>query len=150
MYPRSGWPVSRALDHAEQRSLSRLGLKDFSALLKDAFRSDRLALDLAGKIGEKSDGNPFFAFEIIRGLREGRLIAQQADGTWVKTQVIQDVQVPSSVLDLVNARVGGVPMRRRLGTDRPRESGAARESCAAHFRMLVLWASAPAADVAVT
>jgi len=93
------------LEQAGRAVLSRLGPKDLVALLKDAFRSERLARELALQISEKSDGNPFFAFEIIRGLREGQFISQQPDGTWATTKVIEDIQVPSSVLDLVNARV---------------------------------------------
>ena len=53
----------------------------------------------------KSDGNPFFAFEIIRGLREGQFITQKQDGTWVSTRVIDQIQIPSSVMDLIHARI---------------------------------------------
>jgi len=108
------WTANVArLEHAEQRSLSRLGPKDLTNLLRDAFRSERLAEELAFRIAQKSDGNPFFAFEIIRGLREGQFIAQQPDGTWVTTKIIQDIQVPSSVLELVNARVADLSEEER-------------------------------------
>jgi serine/threonine protein kinase/tetratricopeptide (TPR) repeat protein len=92
-------------EHASQFSLARLGPKDLIRLLKDAFRSDRLAEQLAARVAEKSDGNPFFVFEIIRGLREGQFITQREDGTWASTQVIDEIKIPSSVMDLVNARV---------------------------------------------
>ena len=92
-------------DHAARMGLSRLGAKDLTSLLKDAFRSEQLAEELGFRIAEKSDGNPFFAFEIIRGLREGQFITQEADGAWVRTQVIQDIQIPSSVIDLIQARL---------------------------------------------
>ena len=101
------------LEQAEQRSLARLGAKDLGRLLIDAFRSEKLATELGLRIAQKSDGNPFFAFEIIRGLREGQFIRQQPDGTWVTTKVIQDIQVPSSVLDLVNARVADLSEEER-------------------------------------
>ncbi len=100
-------------EHGEQRSLARLGPKDLVALLKDAFRSERLAHELGIRIAEKSDGNPFFAFEIIRGLREGQFIAQQPDGAWVTTRVIENIQVPSSVLDLVSARIADLSQEQR-------------------------------------
>jgi len=58
-----------------------------------------------GRIALKSDGNPFFVFEILRGLREGQLLTQKPDGTWVTTQILKDIQVPSTIQDLVNARV---------------------------------------------
>jgi tetratricopeptide (TPR) repeat protein len=89
-------------------TLGRLGPKDLASLLKDSFRSEVLAQQLALQIGVKSDGNPFFAFEIIRGLREGQFIAQRDDGTWASTRAIDELKIPSSVLDLVNARVADV------------------------------------------
>ncbi|MDJ0974485.1 MAG: protein kinase [Planctomycetota bacterium] len=101
------------LDHASLASLPRLGPKDLSALLRDAFRSERLADELGWRIAQKSDGNPFFAFEIIRGLREGQFITQQPDGTWVSTRVIQDIQIPASVLDLVKARTSDLTQEQR-------------------------------------
>ena len=73
--------ISR-LEHASHLTLPRLGPKDLVSLLGDSFRSRRLAEEVAGKVGVKSDGNPFFVFEIIRGLREGQFITQRKDGSW--------------------------------------------------------------------
>ena len=86
-------------------TLPRLGAKDIGKLILDVFRSQRLADELGFQIVTKADGNPFFAFEIIRGLREGKFITQQDDGTWISTQVIKAVQIPSSVMDLIDARI---------------------------------------------
>jgi tetratricopeptide (TPR) repeat protein len=94
--------------NASRLVLPRLGPKDLATLLREAFRSERLAQTLAYDIAAKSDGNPFFVFEIIRGLREGALIAQQQDGTWAQTQVIEEIQIPSSVMDLIQARIAGL------------------------------------------
>ncbi len=92
-------PVFRRL------GLSRLGARDVIELLKDALRSSVLAERLGGKIAHKSDGIPFFVFEMIRGLKEGNFIRQQADGTYVETQVVSDIEVPSSIKDLIEARL---------------------------------------------
>jgi tetratricopeptide (TPR) repeat protein len=96
------------LDQTTHSVLERLGPKDLFELLKDSFRSERLAEDLGMRIAVKSDGNPFFVFEIIRGLREGQLLRQRSDGTWETTQTIDEIDMPSSVLDLVNARVANL------------------------------------------
>ena len=48
------------------------------------------------------------------GSGRGSSSPSKPDGTWVTTQVIQEIQVPSSVLDLVNARVA--ELTRRSGT----------------------------------
>ncbi len=85
--------------------LPRLGAKDLVLLLRDSLKSEHLAEELAAKIALKSDGNPFFVFEILRGLREGQFLTKRPDGTWISTRVIRDIEVPSSVTDLVQARV---------------------------------------------
>ncbi len=95
-------------EHAHRLSLARLGPKDLVQLLEEAFQSEDLAHQLCGKIAVKSDGNPFFAFEIIRGLREERLIERRPDGRWVTTSTIRDIQVPSAVLDLIQVRLGDI------------------------------------------
>jgi tetratricopeptide (TPR) repeat protein len=101
------------LDQTTHLELPRLGPKDLVALLRDSLGSERLAEELGGKIGVKSDGNPFFAFEIIRGLREGQFLTQRDDGTWATTRIIDEIQIPSSVLDLVNARVADLTEEQR-------------------------------------
>ncbi len=101
------------LPQTSHLALQRLGPKDLAELLRDSLRSESLALSLAGQIGLKSDGNPFFVFEIIRGLREGQFLTQRDDGTWVSTRVIGEIRIPSSVLDLVNARVADLSEEER-------------------------------------
>jgi len=93
------------LPHFRHLPLERLGPKDLTSLLVDAFRSERLAEELLFRIAAKSDGNPFFVFEIIRGLREGRLIARREDGTWASTRAINEILIPSSVIELTQARI---------------------------------------------
>jgi tetratricopeptide (TPR) repeat protein len=86
-------------------TLSRLGAKDVGRLLVNALRSERLADELGFQIVVKSDGNPFFVFEILRGLKEGRLLAQRPDGTWISTQAIREIKAPSTIEELVQARI---------------------------------------------
>jgi serine/threonine protein kinase/tetratricopeptide (TPR) repeat protein len=86
-------------------TLTRLGPKELVHLLRDALRSERLAEELSALIAVKSDGNPFFVFELLQGLRDGQFLRQKPDGTWETTQIIRDIQVPSSIAELVQARV---------------------------------------------
>jgi tetratricopeptide (TPR) repeat protein/predicted Ser/Thr protein kinase len=86
--------------------LPRLSAREVIELLRDAFRSTVLAEKLGGKIAYKSDGVPFFVFEMIRGLREGNFVTQQPDGSYVETRVVDEIEVPSAVRDLVEARLG--------------------------------------------
>ncbi|HEX5136597.1 MAG TPA: tetratricopeptide repeat protein [Planctomycetota bacterium] len=103
------------MPHASRIQLPRLGAKQLARLLVEAFRSEQLAEELGFRIAQKSDGNPFFVFEIIRGLREGRLLARKDDGTWVRSGVIEGIQIPSSVRDLIQARMADLdPLDRDL------------------------------------
>ncbi len=113
-----GWVANLTrLPHATRRELARLGPKHLALLLRDAFRSEALADDLGHRIALKSDGNPFFALEIIRGLKEDRALARSADGRWITTRVIRDLVVPSSVLDLVQARIAELTEEDRAALD---------------------------------
>ncbi len=91
--------------HVTKLALARLGSQDLRPLLIEAFRSEQLAGELAADIATKSDGNPFFLFEILNELREDRLIVRQTDGSWSRTQIIRDIPVPSTVMDLIRARI---------------------------------------------
>ncbi len=102
---------------ASRIALPRLGPKDLVRLLADTLKSEHLAEELSGRIAVKSDGNPFFVFEILRGLREGQFITKRDDGTWATTRVIADIQIPSSVLDLVQARVADLDQDQRNALD---------------------------------
>jgi tetratricopeptide (TPR) repeat protein len=92
-------------DHATRVPMQRLTPKELSRLLVELFRSEGLADELGWAIATKSDGNPFFVFELVRSLREDKLIERSPGGRWVKTGVIRDISVPSSVIELVAARI---------------------------------------------
>ena len=84
--------------------LARLGAKDLARLLEDGVGS-RVAAELGWKIAQKSDGNPYFALEILKSLKDANRILQGADGAWRITGTLRDVEIPSSVVDLVAARL---------------------------------------------
>jgi len=86
-------------------ALRRLGAREVIELLREAFRSEHLARKLGGTIAYKSDGVPFFVFELIRALKEGRFVEVLPDGTYIQTEVISDLEVPSAVKDLLEARM---------------------------------------------
>jgi predicted ATPase len=101
------------LENYQRVPLRRLGAREITELLEDAFKSEALAEKLGMRIAKKSDGVPFFIFEMIRGLKEGRFIKQQADGTYVQTQMITDIEVPSAVKDLIEGRLRGLDLDQR-------------------------------------
>ncbi|MHC4859894.1 MAG: serine/threonine protein kinase [Planctomycetota bacterium] len=101
------------LENATRIDLPRLGPKDLTRLLVEAFDSELLAEELGFKIAEKSDGNPFFVFEIIRSLRDQELILRSAEGTWITTDRIRNIELPSSVLDVIQLRIAALEREER-------------------------------------
>jgi serine/threonine protein kinase/tetratricopeptide (TPR) repeat protein len=94
-------------------ALGRLGAKEVVQLIRDAFKNERLVEKLGLKITEKSDGVPFFVFEMIRGLKEGQFVTQLEDGSWVESKVIEKIDVPSAVKDLIDVRLGDLSKEHR-------------------------------------
>ncbi|MHC4410747.1 MAG: serine/threonine protein kinase, partial [Planctomycetota bacterium] len=94
-----------SMPHSTRLKLTRLGAKDLAKLLVDYFGSERLAHELSFSIATSSDGNPFFVFEIIRGLREGNYITRSDDGSWITSRIIEKIEIPSSVAELIQARI---------------------------------------------
>ncbi|MHC4939982.1 MAG: serine/threonine-protein kinase [Planctomycetota bacterium] len=93
------------LESFRRLDLTRLSGRETVELLEDAFKSVSLAEKLGGKIALKSDGVPLFIFEMIRGLREGRFILEQADGSYVQTRIVDEMEVPSAIKDLIEGRL---------------------------------------------
>lgn len=120
-----------ALDHAAAVDLGRLGPKDLARLLEEALGSPRLVDELGMRIGRKSDGNPFFVFEILRGLREAGLLERGEDGAWRAKSEIRDLRIPSSVTDLIRARVAVL-------SDEERETLDVAACCGFQFDPLVV------------
>ena len=85
--------------------LGRLGAKESVALLRDFLGSPKTVEEVGLRILEKADGNPFFLFEIVRGLKERGALTPQADGTWAAKLGVTEVEVPSTVRDLLMLRL---------------------------------------------
>jgi len=100
------WPTEmERLAHVNRMPLDRLGPRNLARILAEAFGSSRLAEELTNRVLIKSDGNPFFVFEIIRGMREAGLLRVREDGSMETTARIRDIDIPSSIRDLVLARI---------------------------------------------
>ena len=73
--------------------------------MQDLFKSEGLAEKLGGKIAYKSDGVPYFVIELVRGLRDSSLLKQLPNGSYIQTEQITDIEVPSAVKDLIAGRL---------------------------------------------
>lgn len=105
------------LESCRRMDLGRLSPREVVRLLRDALRSEALADRLGARIAYQSDGIPFFIFEIVKGLEESGLLAKHADGSYVETTVIEEIEVPSAVRDLVEARLQDLPVETRAILD---------------------------------
>jgi class 3 adenylate cyclase len=62
-------------------------------------------LALAREITAETDGNPFFAGEILRHLAESGALAQGVDGRWELQGGLEELGLPQSVREVVHRRV---------------------------------------------
>jgi len=92
-------------EHARRIALGRLPREHTVALLAGALRSVPLAHELAPLVATGSDGNPFFALEILRGLMEAGLVRRRPDGTCERAGEVEGLAVPPTLLDLLRSRL---------------------------------------------
>jgi len=121
------WTSSLArLPHARRIVLARLGLKDLARLLVAAVGSERLADEIGFQIVAKSGGNPFFVFEILKSLRERGVLVRDDRGAWTSLLPVIDIAIPSSLREIVRARIASL-------TDEERDVLAAAACCGFEF-----------------
>jgi class 3 adenylate cyclase len=97
----------RPLEGAERIALHGLAVEDVEALTAAAAGHDLDAdgIALAGEIAAETDGNPFFAGEILRNLSEsGMIVFDEASGRWSIDRSSM-VALPESVREVVERRV---------------------------------------------
>ena len=111
--PASEWAHLSRLAGFRRLVPGRLSTPDVVELLRDAFRSNSLAERLGRRIAVKSDGVPFFVFEMIRGLRGRGLLARLPDGRQIETGEIEEIHVPDAVRDLIESRLTGLDRQER-------------------------------------
>lgn len=101
-----GWLASvRRAHHVELLDLERLDPDSLQELLWASMGTRRIDPRLEREVVRKSGGNPLFALEMLRGLRERHLLVQRRDGTWRAASEFRDVEAPRSVLEVLRTRV---------------------------------------------
>jgi class 3 adenylate cyclase len=97
--------------HREQgvERLKLIGLdpEDVVALMEAlaGHKLDEDGRELALEITHETDGNPFFAGELLRHMIESGAIAKGPDGHWELRSAIADLGLPQSVREVVSRRV---------------------------------------------
>jgi tetratricopeptide (TPR) repeat protein len=95
--------------HGNVRRLPLAGLDDVDMveLMTGAagHELDELGVGLAHAVCRETDGNPFFATEILRHLGESGGIVLGDDGRWTVVTGLDELALPTSVRDVVGRRI---------------------------------------------
>jgi class 3 adenylate cyclase len=108
-----GWrlvTMSRDLfgDTLVEIPLRPLSEDDSRRLIANLLDIEQLPDAIRDVILAKAEGNPFFVEEVVRMLIEQRAIVR-ADGRWVATTQIDDVEIPDTIHGLLLARIDRLP-----------------------------------------
>jgi class 3 adenylate cyclase/tetratricopeptide (TPR) repeat protein len=91
-----------------QVNLNRLSNRESLQMAYHLLGSKQLNKDLEEFILEKTEGVPFFIEEFIRSLKDLKMIESKND-TYVLSEKISEVTVPSTIHDVIMARVDSLP-----------------------------------------
>jgi predicted ATPase len=95
-----------------QVNLNRLSNRQSLTMVSHLLNTERINRDLEELILGKAEGVPFFIEEFIKSLIDLRMI-ERKEGTYCLTKDIQDVTIPSTIHDVIMARVDVLPEEAR-------------------------------------
>jgi len=84
-------------------SLKRMSLSDISEMIKQTLEQDDIPTEFCKLVYEKTRGNPFFAEEVIKSLKEEEIIYREKN-KWVIGEVSR-IEFPETVKSVVKARI---------------------------------------------
>ena len=91
-----------------QVTLNRLSNHESLSMVTHLLGTEEIERDLEELILEKTEGIPFFIEEFTRSLKDLKVIKRK-DNKYCLTKVIQDVAIPSTIQDVIMARVDSLP-----------------------------------------
>ena len=91
-----------------QVNLNRLSNRESLAMVASILGTEDIEKDLEELVLEKTEGVPFFIEEFIRSLKELKMI-ERKDSKYYLVKDIQDLSVPSTIHDVIMARVDSMP-----------------------------------------
>jgi predicted ATPase len=83
--------------------LKRMSLSDVSEMIKSILEQDDVPADFCKLVYEKTRGNPFFAEEVIRSLKEEEVICRE-ENKW-KIREVSKIEFPETVKSVIKARL---------------------------------------------
>ena len=97
-----------AKSYHSQITLNRLSNRESLAMAASILGTGNLHSDLEELILEKTEGVPFYIEEFIRTLKDLKII-EKRDGQYGIVKDVQDIAIPSSIHDVIMARVDALP-----------------------------------------
>jgi predicted ATPase/KaiC/GvpD/RAD55 family RecA-like ATPase len=85
-------------------SLKRMSLDDISEMIKQILEQDDTPPEFCKMVYEKTRGNPFFAEEVIKSLKEEDVIYRD-ENKW-KIREVTRIEFPETVKGVIKARIG--------------------------------------------
>ncbi len=95
----------RQLDRTEVMSLSRLSAEETGELIRHQLRVPEVPVELVTMIDERAEGNPFFAQELVRALRESGAIDVTDGVVTVTAQGPDGAAVPATLEGVITSRI---------------------------------------------
>ena len=84
-------------------SLKRMSLNEISEMVRQILEQDDVPAEFCKMVYEKTRGNPFFAEEVIKSLKEEEVIYRE-ENEW-KIREVSRIEFPETVKSVVKARV---------------------------------------------
>jgi class 3 adenylate cyclase/biotin operon repressor len=97
----------------ELTGLSNTGVLALMAAMA-GYALDEAGVSLAQAVHRETDGNPFFASEVLRHLWETGAIYPDSAGRWEAVDTIEDLGLPISVKEVIGARIGRLGVAGRM------------------------------------
>jgi class 3 adenylate cyclase/tetratricopeptide (TPR) repeat protein len=91
-----------------QVNLNRLSNRESLAMLTYLLGTEEIETQLQELVLQKTEGVPFFIEEFIKSLRDLKII-EKKDGVYCLRKDIRDVTIPSTIQDVIMARVDSLP-----------------------------------------
>ena len=92
--------------------LTELSGRQTREQLQSLLETDELRPGLLDAVTDRTEGNPFFAEEIVNSLIETDVLAREDSG-WVLRRRIDELALPSTIRGLIAARIDGLDLVRR-------------------------------------
>jgi len=84
--------------------LERMSFDDVSEMIKRIFEQDDVPREFCELVYDKTRGNPFFVEEVIKSLKEEKVIYRR-ENQW-KVKEVSKIEFPTTVKSVVKARIG--------------------------------------------